>query len=76
MLDGIGRMPVLIIRTSSFSGIMNIMEIDVTMKQVQAWQDGELIQNVMPELTSTEREFLVTGMSEREQEVYYAKFEE
>jgi len=38
-------------------------EIDVTQSQLDRWQAGELIQNVMPHLSADDREFLMTGLT-------------
>jgi hypothetical protein len=38
-------------------------EIDVTQSQLDRWQAGELIQNVMPHLSPDDREFLMTGLT-------------
>ncbi len=35
-------------------------------RQWDAWQNGQFIQNAMPELTADEREFLLTGMTPEE----------
>lgn len=56
----------LIKRVSRYSGVKREMEIDVTREQVYRWQAGELIQNVMPELTPDEREFIISGMTPEE----------
>jgi|TARA_R110000822_G_scaffold20933_2_gene66674 hypothetical protein len=58
----------LIGRGSILTGSTSEMEIDVTEKQITLWMEGELIQNVMPNLTPVEREFLISGMSKAEQE--------
>lgn len=58
----------LITRVSPFSGIETTQEIDVTEEQLDRWQNGELIQNVMPHLTPSEREFIMTGITEAEWE--------
>ena len=63
-------------KTSCVSGKQNTMELDVTMIQLHLWQSGELIQKAMPNLSLTEREFLITGMSPEEQEEFYNKLEE
>ena len=60
-------------RKSMFTGVKSEMEIDVSEKQITLWMEGELIQNVMPNLTQTEREFLISGMSIAEQEVMFAQ---
>ena len=36
--------------------------VEVNLAQYEAWQSGELIQNAMPNLTSTEREQLISGL--------------
>lgn len=36
--------------------------VSVPSKGYQAWQDGELIQRAMPQLSPTEREQLISGM--------------
>lgn len=36
------------------------MEIPVTASKVKRWQDGELIQNVFPELTNDQREMMIS----------------
>ena len=39
--------------------------IKVKSAQYEAWQNGELIQNAMPDLTPTEREQLISGLCPR-----------
>jgi hypothetical protein len=39
------------------------------------WEGGELIQNVMPELSPEEREFLISGITPKEWDEYYGKEE-
>lgn len=43
-----------------FCGAEHSVEVDLA--QFEAWQNGELIQNVMPDLTPTEREQLISGL--------------
>ena len=50
-------------RTSPFSGELNEMNIDVTADQIKKWQEGELIQNAMPNISSDEREFILSGIT-------------
>jgi hypothetical protein len=57
----------LIGKKSMITGIKSEMDLNVTEKQITLWMEGELIQNVMPHLTPSEREFLMTGMSLEEQ---------
>lgn len=55
-----------IIRTSPISGIVHVMNIDVSHEQLARWRKGELIQNAMPHLTDDEREFIMTGITPEE----------
>jgi len=48
-------------RKSPFTGKVNAMDLPVTIEQVQKWENGELIQNAMPNLSADEREFLISG---------------
>ena len=36
--------------------------VEVDLAKFEAWQNGELIQNAMPDLTFTEREQLISGL--------------
>jgi hypothetical protein len=42
------------------------MELPITQSQLDAWVDGELIQNVMPHLSVDEREFIISGVTPAE----------
>jgi hypothetical protein len=55
-----------IVRTSMLSGNTNIREINVTEEQIAAWESGELIQNAMPNLSASDREFIKTGITDEE----------
>jgi len=50
----------LIHRTHLITGKTVSKEIDVTPKQLSLWQQGELIQIVMPHLSADDREFLIS----------------
>jgi len=54
-------------RKSIITGVKSEMDLNVSEKQITLWMEGELIQNVMPHLNPSEREFLMTGMSLDEQ---------
>lgn len=57
----------LITRTSVFTGVERSKEIDVTQEQLERWQSGEdLIQNIMPNLSPDDREFIMTGITPEE----------
>ncbi len=53
-------------RKSPFTGKINEMEIDVTQAQLDVWESGILIQNVMSNLSADEREFIMTGITPAE----------
>lgn len=56
----------IITRISPFTGITRMREITVTQEQLDRWQAGELIQNVMPNLSADDREFVMTGITAEE----------
>ena len=56
----------LIKRKSTLSGNVNVMDIDVTPMQVASWEQGELVQNAMPNLSADEREFIMSGITPTE----------
>ena len=45
---------------------MRTREIDVTVEQVEAWKMGALIQDAMPHLSVSDREFIVNGITDVE----------
>ena len=55
-----------ITRTSMFTGIERSLDLPITEAQIAQWQAGGLIQNVMPQLTGDEREFIMTGVTAQE----------
>ena len=55
-----------ITKISGLTGNTHTMDIDVTMAQLEAWRGGELIQRVMPNLSTDDREFLMTGSTPQE----------
>ena len=56
----------MVTRKSMMSGEVRTLNLDVTNEQLQRWRAGELIQNVMPKLTPSEREFIITGVTDEE----------
>lgn len=52
----------LIKRKDPFTGQLNALEINVTQQQLDKWEGGAYIQDVMPTLTPSEREFIMTGI--------------
>jgi hypothetical protein len=63
----------LIERRSALTGITHQQELAVTEAQLLAWRNGMLAQDAFPDLSSSEREFLITGITEEE---WTANFEE
>ena len=55
-----------ITRTSRLTGKTSVMDLKITQAQLDAWVDGELVQNAMPQLSAEEREFLMTGITPAE----------
>lgn len=53
----------LITRTSGFTGITRTLDIPVTEEQLQLWHGGTPIQKAMPNLTESQYEFLMTGIT-------------
>lgn len=60
-------------RTSKLTGVTRSMDIPVTTEQLSRWREGELIQVAMPDLTSSEREFLMTGITPEEWDTYFGE---
>ena len=56
----------IIARRSPVTGKLNHRDIDVTLEQYNAWQNGELIQDAMPHLSAEDREFIVSGCTPRD----------
>jgi len=69
-LNGVYTMK--ITRTSRLTGKTSVMDLDITQAQLDAWVDGELVQNAMPELSAEEREFLMTGITPDEWDSVFA----
>jgi hypothetical protein len=53
----------LITKRSLLTKKENTLEIDVTQAQLDEWEGGALIQNVMPHLSRDDREFLISGIT-------------
>lgn len=53
-------------QTSILTGKTRVREIDVSEAQLQAWMNGALIQNVMPDVSPDDREFIKTGITPEE----------
>ena len=63
-LNGVYTMK--ITRTSRLTGKTSVMDLKITQAQLDAWVDGMLIQDAMPQLPPEHREFLMTGITPNE----------
>jgi len=55
-----------ITRVSMFSGIRRTKTINITQEQYDNWLNGEHIQVVAPHLSPSDREFIITGVTDEE----------
>ena len=54
-------------KNSILSGIATTRTLDITKQQYNDWKlNGVLIQNAMPNLSASDREWLMTGIHEQE----------
>lgn len=53
-------------KRSPFSGEVNTRNLDITVEQFDRWNRGESVQNVFPHLSATDREFLLTGITDED----------
>ena len=51
----------IIVRKSPVTGKMNQRNIDISFEQYDAWANGELIQDAMPNIKAEDREFIISG---------------
>lgn len=56
----------LITRKSYYSGVIRTLDVPVTQEQLQAYEAGMHPQEVMPDLTPDQREFIMTGITQEE----------
>jgi len=66
----------IITKTSTLSGIERTMDLPITEEQLKNWEDGMFIQKAMPNLTSDQREFLITGIVKEEWEELFAGYDD
>ena len=65
-----------ITRTSQATGITREMELDITDEQILKYESGESIQKAFPNLTPSEREFIMTGITEDEWKDIFGGFDD
>ncbi len=64
-------------RTSTLSGKTSTMELDVTEEQLAAYENGRvLIQDVFPNLSRSERDFIKLGITPKEWKEQFGEDEE
>jgi hypothetical protein len=70
----------LVTRTSQISKTQSTMDIDVTIEQMfrieNRYSTKELIQDIVPNLSKEEREFLITGITPKEWNELFNPIEE
>jgi hypothetical protein len=64
-----------ITKVSPLSGKENTLDLPVTEEQLLRWKMGDLIQDVMPDLTPDEREFLISGVAPGEFDLLFGEEE-
>ena len=66
MSDKLNGVKMRIAKQSMLTGNITTREIPVTNWQIIQWRDGGLIQDVMPDLSAEDREFIKTGITPEE----------
>ena len=64
-----------ITRKSTLTGLTHEMNLPITQQEIDRWQGGELIQDVFPNLSDDQREFLKTGITAEEWEEAFGEEE-
>jgi hypothetical protein len=66
-IEHIAENAVFVYKQSIATGHINTMVIPTTQGKIEYWmQSGEMIQNVMPDLTKDQHEFLISGITPEE----------
>jgi hypothetical protein len=66
----------LIKRRSPFSGKEHTLDVPCTKEQLDAWMQGEYIQDAMPDISADHREFILTGITPEEWENAFGNSED
>ena len=53
-------------RKSILTGVVRTRTLDVSAEQLAAWEGGMIIQDAMPHLSQSDREFIMTGTTDEE----------
>lgn len=65
-----------ITRQSQVSGITRTIDLDVTQEQLDSYKAGALAQNAFPNLSRSDREFIITGITSDEWDEMFADEDE
>lgn len=60
-------------RTSGLTGKTRTRKLDVTPDQLNNWKAGMHIQDAMPTLSVSDREFIQTGITQKEWDTHFQK---
>lgn len=67
----------LITRTSTITGQEHTLDLDITPDQLVRINNGiELIQNIVPHLSPSDREFIMTGITDEEWDNMFGNIED
>lgn len=66
----------LVTRKSVITGMARSKELNITPEQIIDYENGALVQDAFPNLTSSEREFFMTGITDEEWEEAFREDEE
>lgn len=55
-----------IVRICPFTQAVKHQELDITLEQIAKYNSGTLLQDAFPNLTASEREFYLTGITDDE----------
>lgn len=67
----------LVTKTSMFTGITRTLDLPVTQAQLDAYAaKQDLIQNIFPNLTPSQREFIMTGVTAEEWDAEFKEDDE
>ena len=56
-----------------FTGVTRTIDLPITEQDLQAWQQGMLIQDACPDLSADEREFIMTGVTAEEWDAEFSR---
>ena len=60
-----------ITRVSPLTGRSTTLDINISDDQLKEWENGGLIQDIMPNLTADEREFIISGCTPSDFDVLF-----